>query len=94
MLCGREVMGFALLSPSYFPVPVRAGGTPTLLSPQAGEGFGMEAIGNSRAGYFFAIARSAFDGVSFSGWTIVLLTTLRAAPRVGNSVSAPSRCRT
>ena len=44
--------------------------------------------------YFFAAACSAFDSVSFSGWTMVLLTALRAAPRVGNSVSWPSRCST
>ena len=36
-----------------------------------------------RPGHFFAIARSAFDRVSFSGWTMVLLTALRAVPRFG-----------
>jgi lactoylglutathione lyase len=42
----------------------------------------------------FAAACSAFDKVSFSGWTMVLLAALRAVPRLGNSVSPPSRCRT
>lgn len=42
----------------------------------------------------FAAACSAFDSVSFWGWTMDLLTAARAAPRFGNSVSTPSRCRT
>jgi len=40
----------------------------------------------------FAATCSAFERVSFSGWTIVLLTAARAAPRLGNSDSMPSRC--
>jgi len=46
------------------------------------------------APHFFAAACSAFDIVSFSGWTMVLFTAARAAPRLGYSASTPSRCRT
>jgi len=48
--------------------------------------------------HFFAAACSAacsaFDIVSFSGWTMVLFAADRAAPRPGNSVSTPSRLST
>ena len=39
----------------------------------------------------FAATCSALERVSFSGWTIVLFTAARAAPRLGNSASTPSR---
>jgi hypothetical protein len=102
MLCSREVAGFALLSPSYFltVIPAKAGihlagaGTAETWVPACAAGMTAADQAGTGRGYFLAMARSAFDGVSFSGWTIVLLTALRAVPRVGNSVSAPSRCRT
>jgi hypothetical protein len=101
--CGRSFhwgVFLGLQNPPPRTFAARVDFTPCLLAFREHGGFPGEVSPLKRhsvaatAGHFFAAACSAFESVSFSGWTIVLFTARRAAPRLGNSDSTPSRCKT